>query len=178
MYFAVYSPLKGWNKVTSLLSGQFCASLNFIDKAATVEPKISLRPEGVVVGPVGNSSLFYAALPHEAVCTENLTPWKKLLPCFAKAGLATLLNAVHLFNTNYFSLALDLRPVCRVSTLSLSSKFIRVRQMFTNVRFYLLTTIRHQNVRKHQWSLCRAYRLYLIRLLCLKANRPGRLLSY
>lgn len=25
--------------------------------------------------------LRYATLPREIVCTENLTPWKKLLPC-------------------------------------------------------------------------------------------------
>ena len=26
----------------------------------------------------------YGSLPREAVCTENLTPWIKLLPCQAK----------------------------------------------------------------------------------------------
>ena len=109
------SPSKGWKEVSSLLSGQFCASLNFIDKAASVEPRISFRPEGTINEAMPrNNSVFYAALPHEAVCTENLTPWKKLLPCFSKAGLASLLNAGHLFNTNYFSLALDLRPICMV----------------------------------------------------------------
>ena len=33
----------------------------------------------------------YAALPRESVCTENLTPWLKLLPCRDAAGLASLL---------------------------------------------------------------------------------------
>lgn len=28
--------------------------------------------------------LRYAVLPREVVCTENLTPWKKLLPCSSK----------------------------------------------------------------------------------------------
>lgn len=28
--------------------------------------------------------LRYAMLPREVVCTENLTPWKKLLPCTSK----------------------------------------------------------------------------------------------
>ena len=102
--------------MTNLLSGQFCASLNFIDSAASVQPKYSLRPEGHAdTENTRNDSVFYAALPTETVCTENLTPWKKLLPCFAKSGLATLLSAVHVFNSNYFSLAIDIRPVCRVS---------------------------------------------------------------
>ena len=30
--------------------------------------------------------LMYAALPHEIVCTENLTPWSKLLPCGLKVN--------------------------------------------------------------------------------------------
>ncbi|KAF6088915.1 phosphatidylinositol glycan anchor biosynthesis class T [Phyllostomus discolor] len=30
--------------------------------------------------------LRYAVLPREVVCTENLTPWKKLLPCSSKAS--------------------------------------------------------------------------------------------
>lgn len=33
-----------------------------------------------------------ALLPHEAVCTENLTPWLRLLPCGDQAGLASLLR--------------------------------------------------------------------------------------
>lgn len=31
-----------------------------------------------------HSFLRYAVLPREVVCTENLTPWKKLLPCSSK----------------------------------------------------------------------------------------------
>ncbi|KAI1297266.1 GPI transamidase component PIG-T [Halotydeus destructor] len=108
------NPEKGWKEVTSLLSGQFCASLNFIDKAGSINPRHSFRPEGAVnVEEMHNSSVYYASLPHEAVCTENLTPWKKLLPCFSKSGMASLLSATHLFNTNYFSLSLDLKPVCK-----------------------------------------------------------------
>ena len=116
MCLSLVSPVKAWREITSELSGQFCASINFIDNSATVQPKYSFRPEGVVDGTsLRNGSLFYGALPHEAVCTENLTPWKKLLPCFAHKGLATLLNANHLFNSYYFSMAIDFRPVCRVS---------------------------------------------------------------
>lgn len=121
--------------MVNLLSGQFCASFNFIDSTGSVEPKVSFRPEGFAdPNSIRDDSVFYAALPTETVCTENLTPWKKLLPCFAKSGLATLLNAVHVFNSNYFSLALDLRPVCRVINpdylLDLSKLFIGLVQIF------------------------------------------------
>uniref|UniRef100_A0A8C1LBH2 Phosphatidylinositol glycan anchor biosynthesis, class T n=1 Tax=Cyprinus carpio TaxID=7962 RepID=A0A8C1LBH2_CYPCA len=33
--------------------------------------------------------LRYATLPREIVCTENLTPWKKLLPCGSKVQIIT-----------------------------------------------------------------------------------------
>ncbi|XP_063515091.1 GPI transamidase component PIG-T isoform X4 [Pongo pygmaeus] len=57
--------------------------------------------------------LRYAVLPREVVCTENLTPWKKLLPCSSKAGLSVLLKADRLFHTSYHSQAVHIRPVCR-----------------------------------------------------------------
>ncbi len=33
----------------------------------------------------------HGQLPHEPVCTENVTPWLKLLPCRDAAGMAQLL---------------------------------------------------------------------------------------
>ncbi|CAG2062522.1 unnamed protein product, partial [Timema podura] len=83
-----------WKELTSALSGLLCASLNFIDAANSLSPELTLRPAGVVDNkPVNSSYLRYATLPREIVCTENLTPWKKLLPCDSKKGLASLLNA-------------------------------------------------------------------------------------
>jgi hypothetical protein len=51
---------------------------------------------------------------------ENLTPWKKLLPCLASGsndkGLAGLLdNAPKLHHSAYHSLRMDLREICAVS---------------------------------------------------------------
>lgn len=113
--FIIYSPWKSWKQVTSSLSGHFCSSLNFIDKAATVQPRYSLKPEGVFGnGSFKQENVFYAALAHETVCTENLTPWKKFLPCFHKSGLASLLNAVYLLNSNYFSISIDIKSKCGV----------------------------------------------------------------
>ncbi|KAJ8865834.1 hypothetical protein PR048_033356 [Dryococelus australis] len=103
-----------WKELSSSLSGLLCASLNFIEATNSLSPELSLRPTGVVGDkPVNSSLLRYATLPREIVCTENLTPWKKLLPCDSKKGLATLLNAGYIHNTNYHSLAVHLRPVCR-----------------------------------------------------------------
>ena len=132
-----FSPSSGWKEVVNLLSGQFCASFNFIDSTASVQPKFSFRPEGFAdPNNIRNDSVFYAALPTETVCTENLTPWKKLLPCFAKSGLATLLNAVHVFNSNYFSLALDLRPVCKVINPGYFSDLSRIFLGFISEKLF------------------------------------------
>ncbi|XP_063239916.1 GPI transamidase component PIG-T isoform X3 [Bacillus rossius redtenbacheri] len=115
-----------WKGLSNSLSGLLCASLNFVDAANSLSPELSLRPAGVVARGGANSSLLrYAALPREIVCTENLTPWKKLLPCDSRKGLATLLNAGYIHNTNYHSLALHLRPVCRDTACSRVSVELR-----------------------------------------------------
>ncbi|XP_072013804.1 GPI transamidase component PIG-T-like [Amphiura filiformis] len=104
-----------WAGLVNALSGLFCASLNFVDATNTITPKLSFRPAGTAKDSYTRSSgkyLRYATLPREIVCTENLTPWKKLLPCDSKAGLSTLFHAGHLYNANYHSLSVDLRPVC------------------------------------------------------------------
>ncbi|KAJ2964457.1 hypothetical protein NQZ79_g692 [Umbelopsis isabellina] len=108
-----------WRSLTNTLSGLFCASLNFIDDTLTSQPELSFRPEGSNNSYYHNQhmnegvELRYGHLPHENVCTENLTPWLKLLPCKSKAGIATLLNAHKLYDTNYHSMAIHILPVCQ-----------------------------------------------------------------
>ncbi|XP_055293785.1 GPI transamidase component PIG-T isoform X1 [Moschus berezovskii] len=103
---------ESWKELSNVLSGIFCASLNFIDSTNTVTPTASFKPLGLANG-TDHSFLRYAVLPREVVCTENLTPWKKLLPCSSKAGLSVLLKADRLFHTSYHSQAVHIRPVCR-----------------------------------------------------------------
>ncbi|KAH1013914.1 hypothetical protein HUJ04_002835 [Dendroctonus ponderosae] len=106
-----------WQLLTNSLSGLLCASFNFVDHKNTISPEFSFRPRGVVDWPsVNNSFVRYASLPREIVCTENLTPFKKLLPCGSKAGLASLLNSGHIHNTKYHSIGLHLRQVCQTES--------------------------------------------------------------
>ena len=72
---------KHWKALTNTLSGLFCASLNFIDETITTEPRLSFRTDDPLSK---DQQLRFGALPNENVCTENLTPWIKLLPCKAK----------------------------------------------------------------------------------------------
>lgn len=108
-----------WRNLTHALSGLFCSSINFLESsAAYASPYWSFRPnlvnhdykmhdaEHIVTynktkGP--SSRLRYGALPREAVCTENLTPWLKLLPCRDKAGLAALMDRPSIYRGFYHS---------------------------------------------------------------------------
>lgn len=107
-----------WKELCGILSGLFCASLSFIDRSNTIQPEYTFRP---TFSPgTGKSSLNanvnndkyqirYATLPREIVCTENLTPWKKLLPGDPQEGLMSLLNSGFIHSTNYYSLGLHVR---------------------------------------------------------------------
>jgi phosphatidylinositol glycan class T len=80
-----------WLTLTNALSGLFCASLNFIDATKTIRPVMAFSPEGDHRN-APNLHLLHGTLPHEVVCTENLTPFLKLLPCKGKAGISSLLD--------------------------------------------------------------------------------------
>ncbi|XP_012262616.2 GPI transamidase component PIG-T [Athalia rosae] len=103
---------ENWISLTNALAGLLCASLNFVDISNSLMPEFTFRPDGVVHQIVNSSLLRYSSLPREIVCTENLTPFKKLLPCDSKKGLATLLNSAYIHNTNYHSIGVHVRPIC------------------------------------------------------------------
>ena len=84
-----------------------------MDSTQSINPKWAFGPSGALLQ--SNLTAFHiklGMLPGENVCTENLTPWKKLLPCGAKRGLTTFLNADHIHSTKYHSLGLSLRKIC------------------------------------------------------------------
>ncbi|RVE70401.1 hypothetical protein OJAV_G00064000 [Oryzias javanicus] len=138
-----------WKELTNVLSGIFCASLNFIDSTNTLQPSASFKPLGI-----GNVTdhrfLRYATLPREIVCTENLTPWKKLLPCGSKAGLAVLLKSEKLFHSSFHSQSVHIRPVCQDWQCKSSSWELR---QALNVVFDLHTS----GQSKREWSLFKMF---------------------
>ena len=84
-----------WNNLTSLLGGQLCASLGRLDRAEiVVAPKLAFHPwDGTASAVVSDRPRRHGSLPAEAVCTENLTPWLKFLPCRDQSGVASLLRS-------------------------------------------------------------------------------------
>lgn len=93
-----------WRGLTNALAGLLGASLNFLESDTQhVHPKYSARPRSgvlralwgqndTVIAP--DTHVFLGSLPREVACTENLTPWGKLLPCRQRAGLASLLRVL------------------------------------------------------------------------------------
>ncbi|KAK4506515.1 hypothetical protein PRZ48_000247 [Zasmidium cellare] len=102
-----------WSGLVNSLSGLFCASLNFIDQTKTITPILSFAPEGTLDPEQANLHLMHGMLPHEVVCTENLTPLLKLLPCKGKAGVSSLLDGHKVFDASWQTMAIDVRPVCK-----------------------------------------------------------------
>ena len=82
-------------------SGLFCASLGSLDEHRTTSPSYTFRPEGTLPRFSKSHQLRHASLPSEHVCTENLTPFLKLLPCKSSSGLASLLNPHKLFDADW-----------------------------------------------------------------------------
>ena len=87
---------KTWSDFTHELAGVTCSSFNRID--------------GKVTGWTANGTRAFGQLPAEAVCTENLTPWLRLLKTSRKQdGLVQLIkdNVYKFQESHYFGLTID-----------------------------------------------------------------------
>jgi GPI-anchor transamidase subunit T len=104
-----------WTRLMQTLSGLFCTSTNLINDLNTAEPRLSPPPKAM-------ESIFYtnedgfrarqAQMPREAVCTENLTPFLKLLPCGRHAGLASLINPLRVLDNRFHSVNIFVEQLC------------------------------------------------------------------
>ncbi|XP_033305394.1 phosphatidylinositol glycan anchor biosynthesis class T isoform X1 [Bombus vancouverensis nearcticus] len=135
-----------WKGLTNALAGLFCASLNFINPANSMSPEFTFRPTGVVDHSINSSHLRYSSLPKEIVCTENLTPFKKLLPCNSKKGLATLLNSAYIHNTNYHSIGVHFRVICSNTVCTKTS--LELRQSVSLIYDTMTDVSQNWSVRK------------------------------
>ncbi|XP_071863656.1 phosphatidylinositol glycan anchor biosynthesis class T [Bombus fervidus] len=135
-----------WKGLTNALAGLFCASLNFVNPANSMSPEFTFRPTGVVDHSINSSHLRYSSLPKEIVCTENLTPFKKLLPCNSKKGLATLLNSAYIHNTNYHSIGVHFRVICSNAICTKTS--LELRQSVSLIYDTITDVSQNWSVRK------------------------------
>ncbi|RKP29775.1 Gpi16 subunit, GPI transamidase component [Metschnikowia bicuspidata] len=103
-----------WVRLALSLSGFFCALLNFVDDSLTTFPRHDISDIGDDYVTSANHSLFLmrAALPEEPVCTENLTPFLKLLPTRGKAGIASLLDGHKFYDSLWHSMSIEMATEC------------------------------------------------------------------
>jgi phosphatidylinositol glycan class T len=90
-----------WRNLQASLSGLFCASLNQMTSGFSSDPR-EVFPEQSSRHSAG--AFRYATLPRESVCTENLSPFVKMLPCRNRRGLAGLLDPLKLYASTYHSI--------------------------------------------------------------------------
>lgn len=94
-----------WKGLSQTLSGIFCASLNQLDETKTCSSRFAQKTGSRPIP----TAMRYGNLPREPVCTENLTPWKKLLPCHGVSGLSAFLRSIPQAEASYRSIQLDFR---------------------------------------------------------------------
>lgn len=101
-----------WQVLVQSLSGLFCASLNFVDSTRTTKPVLTFAPAGQYAAGASDTYFLHGVLPGEVVCTENLTPFLKLLPCKGKAGISSLLDGHKVFDADWQTMSIDVVPKC------------------------------------------------------------------
>jgi GPI-anchor transamidase subunit T len=101
-----------WQVLVQSLSGLFCASLNFVDSTRTTKPVLTFSPSGQYIEGASEEYFLHGVLPGEVVCTENLTPFLKLLPCKGKAGISSLLDGHKVFDADWQTMSIDVVPRC------------------------------------------------------------------
>ncbi|KAG7444102.1 Gpi16 subunit GPI transamidase component [Guyanagaster necrorhizus] len=95
-----------WQGLRNALAGLFCASIGSLDEQRTTSPVLPFAPEGSLPDWGVEHELRHASLASEHVCTENLTPFLKLLPCKSLSGIASLLNPHRLFDADWHGMGL------------------------------------------------------------------------
>lgn len=92
--------------------------------------------------PAGNHSnatlndlhLLHGTLPREVVCTENLTPFLKLLPCKGKAGISSLLDGHKLFDASWQSMSIDVKPICEAGSTECQLQITQTIDMVLDIQ--------------------------------------------
>jgi GPI-anchor transamidase subunit T len=146
-----------WEGLTRALSGLYCSSLSTLDESRTYSPH--LASQRLSAQHSTNSSeptvlrLLRGSLPREAVCTENLTPLVKLLPCRDKAGLGTLLHPTRILSAAYYSFTATASVVWSGSAAVSLKVTHTVTAVFNDAVSPLAIDFRQADDRRIAWSL-------------------------
>jgi len=121
----VCRPDQSWQGVSNALAGLFCSSLGQINPSITAAPEDIFPDHNREGGSIEDLSIHgserslkfgallpglsfrHAQLPAENLCTENLTPFLKLLPCKGISGLSALMKPYVLLAHEWHAMAVD-----------------------------------------------------------------------
>jgi len=96
---------------------------------------MSFQPAGYYTNSTSeNLHLLHGTLPREVVCTENLTPFLKLLPCKGKAGISSLLDGHKLFDASWQSMSIDVTPVCSPGNIECQLQITQTIDMVLDIQ--------------------------------------------
>lgn len=162
-----------WKGLVHALSGLFCASLNFLDISSpsyatgvVSNSPHSFRPWGDTNDTTNQAYFRYGTLSRETVCTENLTPFKKLLPSRGKDGISELLNPLKLYDANFHSMGIHFYPISRTQNGQTTTEFHLVQTV--TVVFDLLVGAERREY--SDWSLQTLFLRQSIRGPCVLAD--------
>ncbi|KAH6907556.1 GPI transamidase component GPI16 [Coprinopsis sp. MPI-PUGE-AT-0042] len=166
-----------WKGLRNALAGLFCSSLGRMDEIRTTSPSPPIlasynsssifqntpsslpqpfAPHSHILPTRWTHHLRHATLPSENVCTENLTPFLKLLPCKGKSGLASLLNPHRLFDANWHGLGVHVTWDPESTTSPSRQQDIDAKRGTVQVKLTfqaILDPLRKPTVQKQDWSL-------------------------
>ena len=137
-----------WEGLTNALAGLLCASLNKLDKTTGVSPKHSFQPAGAQGANLSSSAshLRFGLLPKENLCTENLTPWKKLLPC---KGLVYLAHHHPHHNTIIINIVMPIINFIMANNTIILTSTIIINIITIQGRRGLSTLLNSGSIQKH-----------------------------
>lgn len=115
--------ISNWNILMSELSGTFCSSVNFInsEKITFINDiqsyyDVDLLDQIPITNEDNEMFFLRGSLANEAVCTENLSPFLRILPTNGKTGLSSLINGNRLFDSYWNSMSIDINTKCTDET--------------------------------------------------------------
>jgi len=121
---------KRWKGLIASISALLCTSIADMPPDMTITTSKSFKPQGHY-SEKDSSYMRYTNVLGENICTENLTPWKKLLPCFSSKGAASLVGSMAFHKSYYFSIGLHFHSEC--ADHECSDSLVVLRQDLTSV---------------------------------------------
>ena len=144
-----------WKTLIGQLAGLFCISLNQLDLKNSFTPEW-LLPMYQPIGAHEKSRRRVGFLPREVACTENLVPWRKLLPTGDSHGLGAFLTNPHhqLKKSSYWSISVRFN-----SQSESTSSLVLEHSMIVDVRnrntLDILTNFNSTDNEPKEWFILR-----------------------